>query len=435
MQDAGPAPIRVPPAPERRRIAIVGSGISGLLAAHLLHARHDITLFEKEDRLGGHTNTIEFERWGRRLAVDTGFIVCNRRNYPIFTGLLDELGVQTRPTTMSFSVRCDRTGFEYGGSSLNALFAQRRRIASPRFWRMVRNILKFGREAPEAAAACDDSVTLGDFLDASRYSDWFIERYILPMGGAIWSASRERIRDFPFRAFVHFFENHGMLLPGDRPQWLTIEGGSQRYVEKLAAPWKDRIRTGAAVKRIERDAGGVTIKPAGGDAERFDEVVLAVHSDQALRLLADPTEFERMILGAIPYQSNEAVLHTDASLLPRRKLAWCAWNHHLDDAPGGRVGVTYCMNKLQGVRSPEPVCVTLNRTERIDPRTIIATIRYDHPVYSRESFEAQRRIGEISGENRTHYCGAWCGYGFHEDGARSAVRVAQELGVGAGAAS
>jgi len=331
------------PAP-RRRIAIIGSGISGLTAAYLLHQDHEITLFEASDYAGGHAHTVEVEQEGETYAVDTGFIVYNERNYPNFVNILDRLGVATQPTSMSFSVKCARTGLEYNGTSLNALFAQRRNLLRPSFYRMVRDILRFYREAGELLEGDDEGMSLGEYLARKAFSQEFVEHHIIPMGAAIWSADPAGMYAFPARYFVRFFANHGFLQLEDRPQWRVVQGGSHRYVKAMIRPFAGRIRLGCPVESIARHADGVEVKPVGGAPERFDEVVLAAHSDQALRLLADPSPAEEEILGAIRYQQNETVLHTDASLLPERKRAWASWNYFIPPQKKDAPTVTYNMN-------------------------------------------------------------------------------------------
>jgi predicted NAD/FAD-binding protein len=411
----------------RKRLAVVGTGVSGLVAAERLCREHDVTVFEAERRLGGHTHTVDVDGPNGKVAIDTGFIVCNDRTYPGFLALLDRLGVRLRPTEMSFSVHCERTGLEYNGSSFGQLFAQRRNLLRPRFWGMLRDILRFHRDAP---AWRDGEATLGDVLQQGRYGRAFAEYYLVPMMAAIWSAEPARLRSMPASFFVRFFENHGMLQVGDRPQWRTVVGGSRSYLGPLAAPFRDRIRTGTPVVAVRRDAAGATVQVEGHAAERFDGVVLAVHSDQALRLLADASDRERAVLGAIPYQSNDVVLHTDERLLPRRRRAWAAWNYHLGTGTTSRATVTYCMNLLQGLPGPVTYNVTLNRTEAIDPAKILRRFVYEHPVFDSAGVAAQAQVPAINGSRRVWFCGAWCGYGFHEDGVQSALRVAADF-VGA----
>jgi len=403
------------------KLAIIGTGISGLVAAHRLWRDRDVTVFEAADWIGGHTHTVDVGRH----AVDTGFIVYNDRTYPNFVRLLDELGVATQPSTMSFSVKCERTGLEYNPTTLNSLFAQRRNLMRPSFYGLVREILRFNREAPALLDDPNAPATLGEYLERGRYSRAFIEQYLVPMGAAIWSTDPGRFRSFPARFFVQFFANHGMLTVDDRPQWRVVTGGSRRYVDALIRPFADRIRTRTPVVAVTRMPDGVEVTPRGGPAERFDQVVFATHSDTALRLLTDAGDAERDILGALPYQSNDVVLHTDARVLPCKR-AWGAWNYHvLEDE--SRVTVTYHMNLLQSLRSPCPFLVTLNRTEAIDPALVLARFTYDHPLYTPAGVAAQARWEEISGRNRTHFCGAYWGYGFHEDGVKSGLRVSAAL--------
>ncbi|MBD3403785.1 FAD-dependent oxidoreductase, partial [candidate division GN15 bacterium] len=330
-----------------RSIAIVGSGIAGMTAAYLLAPQYDVTLFEANDYVGGHTNTIEVADAGRMVAVDTGFIVYNDRNYPNFTKLLDRLGVTGQPTSMSFSVRCDRTGLEYNGTSTNALFAQRRNLFRPSFYRMIRDILRFNRESIALLRGDTESVTLGDYLDQQGYSKQFVEHYIIPMGSALWSTVPSKMFDFPARYFVQFFDHHGMLTINDRPNWFVIRGGSYQYVRALTAGFTERIRLQSPVTSVRRFDDHVEVTVGGGETLRFDEVVLATHSDQALAMLADPSEDEKRILGAIPYQENVAVLHTDRSVLPRARRAVASWNYRIPAVPQDLATVTYNMNILQ----------------------------------------------------------------------------------------
>jgi predicted NAD/FAD-binding protein len=413
------------------RIAIVGTGVAGLAAAHRLAPRHELTLFEADARVGGHVHTHELELEGRRVAVDTGFIVFNDRTYPGFVALLDELGVAAQPSEMSFSVRCERSGLEYNGTSLNALFAQRRNLLRPSFLRMLREILRFNREALAALAQPDPELTLGAWLCERGYGRELIEHYVLPMGAAIWSASPARMLEFPFVTFARFFANHGMLTLDGRPQWRVVRGGSARYVETLTRPFASRIRTATPVLGLRRLAPGVELELPRGERARFDAVVLALHSDQALRVLRDPSPAEREVLGAIEYQENEAVLHTDGSLLPRRELARAAWNYHVlperGSESGHRVAVTYWMNKLQRLAVQTPVCVTLNHAAAVDPARVRKRMLYHHPVYTRATIRAQARRAEISGVRDTYYCGAYWRQGFHEDGLQSGLDAVAEL--------
>lgn len=410
------------------RIAVVGSGISGLSAAWLSSQRHEVVLLEADDRLGGHTDTHRVEVDGRQLQVDTGFIVHNPAHYPLLTRMFDELGVATRPTTMSFSVQDARSGLEYNATSLDGLFCQRRNLASPRFWGMLRDLARFYREAPALLDAPGQGPSIGEYLDAHRYGAAFRDQHLVPMASALWSSPTAGILDFPAQYLVRFMANHHMLQLAGRPPWRVVDGGSRRYVDALRARWDVQVRLRAPVRGIARDERGVTLRLDGG-IERFDQVVLACHSDQALRLLGDTNEREHSILGAMTYQANDTVLHTDASVLPRRRKAWAAWNAWLPRDSAAPCTVSYCVNLLQGIASPEPFVVTLNRSEAIDPSRILARMRYHHPVYTRASVQAQARKAEIQGWRRTWFAGAYWGWGFHEDGMRSAVEVAAALGV------
>lgn len=412
------------------KIAIVGSGISGLVCAHGLHRRHEIRLFEADDRLGGHTHTHDVEIGGRTVAVDSGFIVFNERTYPGFVRLLDRLGVRSHPTDMGFSVQVERTGLEYGSTGLRMLFAQPRNLVRSSFHRMIRDVLRFQREAPRLLAHPDEKATLGEYLSGHGYSREFVEEHLVPMAAAIWSAEPPKILEFPALSFVRFYQNHGLLSRHDGPVWRYVEGGSRSYVERLAAPFRDRVRLATPVLGVRRRSRCVEVHSARHGRERFDQVILATHSDQALALLEDPHEAERAVLSAIRYQPNEAVLHTDASLLPRRRRAWACWNARVPASPAERVQVTYHMNQLQRIDVPVELCVTLNRTDEIDPTKILARASYAHPVFDRTALEAQALHDRVSGLHRTHYCGAYWGNGFHEDGVQSALRVLRGLGAG-----
>jgi predicted NAD/FAD-binding protein len=410
------------------RVAIVGAGVSGLVVAHLLHRTHDITIFEADDRPGGHVNTISVETDAARYEVDTGFIVFNDRNYPNFERLLRRLNVASQPSTMSFSVSDDRGDFEYSGASPNGLFAKRAHVVTPWFHRMVADLARFNREA-RALLRSDADPSLREWLAGRRYSYAFVDRLLVPQVSAVWSADPDQMWSFPARFLAEFFDNHGMLGFRGRPRWRTVQGGSRRYVDALLQPLRDRLRTGLPVTAIHRHDDHVTVTPRGGEPERFDDVVIATHADQALWMLADASDREHELLGAFPYQYNEAVLHTDTRLLPRRRRAWASWNYHLLGVPTGLPTVTYDMNRLQSLDSATRFCVTLNRTQAIDPERVIRTIPYAHPVYTRAAVAAQRRHAEVSGPRRTHYCGAYWGWGFHEDGVVSAIRVAETLGA------
>jgi predicted NAD/FAD-binding protein len=416
------------------RIAVVGAGVSGLMAARLLHVEHEIVVYEAGGYAGGHTNTVRVPTPTGELSVDTGFIVMNDRNYPIFTRLLDLLGVARQPTNMSFSVSSETEDFEYSGTP-RGLFAQPRNLLSPAFRRMILDLVRFNREMHRVlageigASAANESLT--EFLERHRFSAGFVERLIVPQAAAVWSADPRQMRTFPVRFLAEFFHNHGMLGFRDRPRWSTIAGGSARYVDALTAPFRERIRLRTPVLGVSRSGEHVEITTAGAEPERYDQVILATHSDQALAMLRDPSERERQVLGSIPYQPNEAVLHTDPRLLPRRPRARAGWNYHLLKHPKPLSTVTYWMNHLQRLEADEDYCVTLNRSEAIDPDRVIRRISYSHPVFTPEGVAAQARHGEISGlSSRTHYCGAYWGWGFHEDGARSALEACKAFGVG-----
>jgi predicted NAD/FAD-binding protein len=404
------------------RIAVVGSGISGLAAARLLSRSHATTLFEAQRRLGGHACTMDVTLDGVSHPVDTGFLVYNRATYPNLVRLFAELGVPAAPSEMTFSVSLADPALEWAGTSLDALFAQRANLLRPGFLRMVRDVLRFNRQAPGAGGAA----TLGEFLAAGRYSAEFRDWYLLPMAAAIWSCPTRTMLAYPFAAFARFFRNHGLLQLADRPQWYTVPGGSRRYVEAIARGLRD-VRLATPVRALERHDAMVRV-----NGERFDAVVLACHSDQALALLgASATEAERRVLGAIPYQRNRAVLHTDATLLPRRRRAWSAWNYSAGaDGPDGRpVSVHYLLNRLQPLPFARPVVVSLNPHRAPAPQTVIAEIDHEHPVFGAGAGAAQARLPEIQGARRTWFCGAWTRYGFHEDGLVSAIAVADALGA------
>ena len=412
------------------RIAIVGAGVSGLVAAHLLQREHEIVVYEANSYAGGHTNTIRVDTAYETHHVDTGFIVMNDRNYPLFTRLLDRLGVARQPTQMSFSVKGEEHDFEFSGTP-RGLFCQPGNIASPRFQRMIVDLLRFNRALRRLLDHEESGESMRDFLSRHRFSRAFVERLIVPQMSAVWSADPREAGSFPARFIAEFFANHGMLGFRDRPCWSTISGGSARYVEALTEPFRDRIRLGAPVGSITRGRDDVEVVAAGSGAERYDHVIVATHSDQALRMLGDASARERELLGAISYQPNEAVLHTDSSLLPRRRWARSAWNFHLLREPKPLSTVTYYMNHLQRLSADRDFCVTLNRTEAIDPAKIIRTISYSHPMYTPRGVAAQSEHAAISNlSSRTHYAGAYWGWGFHEDGVRSALRACEPFGVG-----
>ena len=414
-----------------QRIAVIGAGVSGLTAAWLLSEKHDVSLFEAGNYAGGHTNTRMVSAGGREWPVNTGFIVFNDWTYPNFIRLMDKLGVASEDSDMSFSVDSPANGLQYNGTSLNTLFAQRRNLANLPFLKMIREILRFNRQtrADLEAGTLDDTQTLGDYLDRHGFSRYFRNYYIVPMGSAIWSAPEVVLEQFPVRFFLQFFNNHGMLSVDDRPQWRVISGGSVTYVNRMMERLGDRTWLNSPVESVIRDSDGVTVRAQGKD-HRFDQVVFGCHSDQALAMLRDPTEQELSILSAIPYQDNDVVLHTDSRLLPSNRRAWAAWNYYIPQKPDQPVSVTYNMNILQNFHdAPETFCVTLNRSHDIDPNRVIERYTYAHPVFSLEGVAAQQRYAEIGNRNRTHYCGAYWFNGFHEDGVRSALRVAEAFGV------
>jgi predicted NAD/FAD-binding protein len=410
------------------KIAVVGAGIAGNGAAWLLSRAHEVVLFERESRLGGHTHTHRVELQGREYAVDTGFIVYNPRNYPLFTRLLEELRVESQETTMGFSVQDARTGLEYNATSLDTLFCQRRNLLSPRFLRMVREILRFYREAPALLAQPGPGPTLGEYLAAGGYSPLFVDDHLVPMACALWSSPTAAILQFPAKHLVRFLANHQMLDAGTRPAWRVLRGGSSRYLEAMQRARPVQARIGSGVRRVRRAPEGVYVDDGGGE-ECFDQVVLACHADEALSLLEAPSDAEREVLGALRYQANDTVLHTDPRLLPKRRKAWAAWNAYIPPEPGAHCTVSYCMNLLQSLDAPEPLVVTLNRTQDIDPARILARMSYAHPLQDHASVAAQARRAEVNGVDRIWYAGAYWGYGFHEDGLRSGVEVARALGV------
>jgi len=402
---------------------VIGTGISGNVAAYHLSKAHDVTVFEANDYVGGHTHTHAIDHANKTYQIDTGFIVFNYKTYPQFTKLLAELDVDVQPSAMSFSVKCERTGLEYNGTTLNTLFAQRRNLFKPSFYRMIKEILRFNKEAPVDLISDEAEITLGSYLTEKKYSLQFIEHYLVPMGAAIWSTDPDKMLSFPARFLVRFMANHGMLSVDDRPLWYVIKGGSNAYVPKLTAGFADKIRLNTPIQSVERHADHVMIKPVGKEAERFDAVFMAAHSNQALKMLADATDAERSVLGSIPYQPNEAILHTDHTILPKRKLAWAAWNYHILPQALGQTALTYNMNILQSLDAPVEFCVTLNNEKAIDPQKIIKRIQYDHPLFTPEGAASQARQSEINGKQRTFYCGAYWGFGFHEDGVVSALNA------------
>lgn len=409
------------------RIAIIGSGISGLTAAHHLHQRHDLTVFEADERVGGHANTRTIHLDDGDFDVDTGFIVYNQRNYPVFTRLLSELRVPTQPSDMSLAIRDERNGLEWG-TNTSRLFSQRRNLANPGFVSMVAEVLRWNRLGQQVLAGTvdvDELTPVGDVLAARRFSTRFFEWYLVPLAAAIWSADPSTVDRFPIGSFCRFLHNHGMLSLGERPAWRTVTGGSRTYVAALTAPFAHHIRTSTPVRSVVRTGEGIEVRTAKGDApETFDRVVLATHSDQALRLLDDADPVEKDVAGAVRYQPNVATLHTDRRMLPERERTWASWNVQVRSGEARQLTMTYHMNRLQGLASRHQICVTLNRHEDIDPSLVHARIDYDHPVFDAEAIVAQRRRGELQGRGGLYWAGAWWGYGFHEDGARSGAEVA-----------
>lgn len=405
------------------KIAIIGSGIAGNTLAYHLYQAHDITVFEANAHIGGHAHTHEIEMFGQHYSVDTGFIVFNDRTYPNFIAMLEQVGVKYQTSNMSFSVRCEETGLEYNGTSLNSLFAQRRNFFKPSFYGMILDILRFNQEALSLLNS-DSEITLGEYLTQNRYKKTFIDHYIIPMAAAIWSTDAANMLVFPARFLVRFFHNHGFLTVNNRPQWYTITGGSARYAEKLTAPFKFKIQLNSAIESVKRLQNQVLVKPKNAAEQSFDYVFFACHSDEALAILGqDATTKEREVLGAIPYQENTVYLHHDSNMLPKRKLAWAAWNYHITHVPSSKVQVTYNMNILQNIQSPEPLLVTLNHTDSINPAKVIKKLKYHHPLYTIGGAAAQAKHAEISGHNRTGYAGAYWRNGFHEDGVVSALEA------------
>jgi len=410
------------------RIAIIGTGISGLTAAHLLAQDHDLSIFEAADYIGGHTNTVDVQAADGRHAVDTGFIVFNDWTYPNFIRLIDQLGVAWDHSDMSFGVECAHSGLAYCSRSLDGLFAQRRNLARPAFLRMLWEIVRFGRQTRTLPPGLAPDVTLGEFLTRHGYSRAFIDQFIIPMGAAIWSSGTRGMAGFPLQSFTRFLHNHGMLNLVRQPRWRVIRGGSRNYIEPLTRRFRDRIRLNCPVDAITRQSDGVWVRPRGGNEERFDAVILSVHSDQALAMLSDPTPAERDILSAMPYQENDTVLHRDVTHLPQQRRAWASWNYHVGANDGDRATVTYHMNRLQNLTATENYCVTLNAVRPVNPAALIRRIGYHHPIYTPAGVVARARRSEISGVNRTWYCGAYWGNGFHEDGVNSALAVGQDFG-------
>ena len=407
------------------KIAIVGAGISGNAIAHLLHKEHKITLFEKNDRIGGHSHTHKIQIKDKTIAVDTGFIVFNKKTYPLFTSLLDQLGVDYEDSNMSFSVFSKLSGLEYNGTNLNTLFSQRKNLFNFKFIKMVLEIFRFNKKALELLNTKEE-ITLGDYLANHNYSSYFSKHYILPMGSAIWSSNIETMLNFPAKFFVKFFHNHGMLNINDRPQWLTITGGSESYVKKLCEPFINSIKLNSNIRFIERMENKVIIHHNQG-SENFDYLFMACHSNEALKLIKDTSYVEKELLGSIPYADNDVYLHTDASIMPKHKLSWAAWNYNIDNKSHEPISLTYNMNILQNIKSESPVLVTLNPKSNINPKKIIKKLNYSHPTFTIDGINAQKKHHLISGVNRTFYAGAYWGNGFHEDGVKSAYDVVNQL--------
>lgn len=414
------------------RIAVIGGGIAGMMSWYLLRRQHQVTLFEAGSYLGGHTATVDVTVAGRDYAVDTGFIVFNNWTYPLFNRFIAELSVPFQHTTMSFAVTDRANDFEYNGNNLWSLFAQKRNLLRPSFWRMLRDITRFNQIAKQALSdnSADLDLPIDAFLQKHRLGSEMRDRYLLPMGAAIWSAGLTAMPDFPLRFFLQFCNNHGLLNINDRPQWAVIQGGSRQYVQAMLRQCgNDGIRLNAPVAAVRRFAEHVEIVLPDGRVEQFDQVVFACHSDQALRLLADPTDAERQVLGGIAYQDNDVVLHTDTRLLPKRKAAWAAWNYLLGADAASRATLSYNMNMLQGLDSDTTFVVSLNAHQQIAPQQVLRRFTYAHPVFNHQTIEAQARRSDINGQQRSYFCGAYWYNGFHEDGVRSAVDVAAMLGV------
>ena len=411
------------------KIAIVGGGISGLVVARILSEHHEITLFEADSRIGGHTHTVDVALEDGQYAVDTGFIVYNEATYPNFVRLLDTLGVETQPTEMSFGVTCERTGLEWGSRGWRGILAQPGNLVRPSFLAMLRDIVRFNRATRSLLESGSSNLSLREFVKLGGFGRSLVEHYLVPMGAAIWSADPDRFLDFPALTFVRFFDNHGLLTTSPDLPWRVIRGGSARYVEKLVAPFASRVRPNSPVRAVRRVSDGVELLVPEG-RQRFDQVVLALHSDQALELHEDPSPEERKLLEAIAYQENDVVLHTDVSLLPRRPAAWASWNYRVPEQKQEGVLVTYDMSRLQGIQAAQRFLVTLNAPEgRIDPNRILGRYRYAHPVFDAAAIAAQGQHGQQSGRDRIHYCGAYWGNGFHEDGVRSALAVCKAFGA------
>ncbi|MDB4676667.1 FAD-dependent oxidoreductase [bacterium] len=411
------------------RIAVIGSGISGNIAARLLASEHQIDMFESNGYIGGHAKTVQVKAYGQVVSADVAFMVLNRQTYPNFCELLELLGVEIQDSDMSLSVRCKQTGLEYQGSSLNGVFSQRRNLLDWRFHQMLLHILRFNREARAFCEQGDDRKLLGDFLDELGLGAMFREKYLLPMSAAIWSADPECLEKFPAKFILGFFKNHGLLQLRNRPQWLTLKDRSKNYVSELMRPISHRIQVNSRVQEVKRLGTGVEVTVVGEKPKLYDHVVLACHADTALAALSDATEAERELLSCFPYQENHAVLHTDISCLPRRPAAWASWNYHLPEDGTDCVSVTYDLNRLQSLRLPGPLCLTLNPSDKIAAEKVIAEYRFSHPAFTMDSIDAQRQFASVSGVHGVSFCGAYWGYGFHEDGLKSALAVGRQFGL------
>ena len=412
------------------KVAIVGSGISGLTCAYILNNDHDITIFEKNDYVGGHTHTHQIEYGGKEFSIDSGFIVYNEWTYPNFIKILDQLGVERQLTRMGFSVKSDKNNLEYAGHSLNGLFAQRSNLFRPSFMRILLSMRRFNYEAKTELKTLDPQITLGKYLVSRNYPKEFIKHYIIPIGAAIWSTVPKQMMEMSAVFFIRFFDNHGLLQVLNRPNWWVISGGSKKYVEKMIGGFKDKIRLSSPVKNVKRGGENITVQFGSGplENENFDSIIFACHSNQSLAMLDSPSKEEEEILSAIKYQKNDALLHFDDSILPKRKNAWSSWNYLLDEDQDKAVALTYNMNILQSLKSDRTFCVSLNSGDLVDQSKVIKHLNYEHPLFTLSSIEAQGRKNEISGKNNTYYCGAYWRNGFHEDGVMSALDVCKDFG-------
>ncbi len=408
------------------RVAVIGAGVAGLVAARALDDLADVTVFEKANYAGGHTHTHSIDLQGQTYRVDSGFIVCNAVNYPQFTRMLEQLRVPLQDTEMSFSAHNIATGLEYNAATIRTLFCQKRNLVKPAFWRMLTDIRRFYQQAPALLNSKDPGPSTGEYLHDGGYSKSFIDNHLIPMASALWSSPPDQVLDFPMRYMVQFFHHHQMLQISARPQWRVVQGGSASYVEALLKNLRGTVQLNTAVNQVTRDGESVELSTSNG-TWRGDQVIFACHSDQALALLDAPSQRERELLGAIGYQLNETVLHTDESLLPQRRQAWAAWNARVDPNAGNQCTVTYNMNILQKLDAPVTFCVTLNQTDLIKPEKVLATMQYQHPVYTHQAVAAQEQLGNLNGHQRSYFCGAWHGWGFHEDGVVSGLKAAESV--------